>query len=311
MKSIVALCMNPSVDINTSIDHVVAERKLRCGTIHYEPGGGGVNVSRAIQNLGGQSRAYVPCGGPTGEALMRLLEQESIIHYPLMVKSWTRENFIVFEKKTKRQYRFGTPGAKLSNDEWHTSLEEMASLTPKPDMVVASGSLPPGVPDDFYARLVERLKKCGITVLLDTSGEPLRQALKKGVYLIKPNLRELGILVDDDLNGESDQKDAAMELVASGRSRIVVVSLGAAGVILASENRVERIHAPTVTIQSKVGAGDSMLAGIALKLAHDKPLREAVCFGVAAGTAAVMTPGTELCRREDTQRLFNNMKERY
>lgn len=302
--------MNPSVDINTSLDQVVAERKLRCGTIHYEPGGGGINVSRAIRKLGGTSRVYFPCGGPTGEALRHLLDHEALDHHPLPIKNWTRENFMVLEKTTDRQYRFGTPGAELSDAEWHTCLKRIVSLTPKPDVIIASGSLPPGLPDDFYARLVEEGNKRGSKVVLDTSGEPLRQALKSGLFLIKPNLRELRALAGDDLKEESDQQDAAMALVTSGRSRIVVVSLGAGGIILASSKGAEQIHAPRVKVKSKVGAGDSMVAGIALKLAQHRPLREAACFGIAAGSAAVMTPGTELCRQKDVKRLFRQMMER-
>nr|WP_306296619.1 PfkB family carbohydrate kinase [Candidatus Entotheonella palauensis] len=142
---------------------------------------------------------------------------------------------------------------------------------------------------------------------MDTPGEALRAAVQEGVYLVKPNLRELSDLVDHDLREEAQQEAAVMDLVRQGNCQVVVLSLGAAGVLLGSAAGCERFRAPTVPIASKVGAGDSTLAGLVLSLARDLSLREAVRFGIAAGTAAVMTPGTELCRREDTERLYTRL----
>ena len=167
---------------------------------------------------------------------------------------------------------------------------------------------PPGVPDDFYARLARLGDELGAKVIVDTSQRALCAAVEAGVYLIKPNLRELSQLAGRDLEDEADQERVAGEIVRNGGARYVVVSLGAAGVLLVSEDGCERMRAPTVPIKSKVGAGDSMVAGIVLSLARGMPPREAVRFGVAAGAAAVMTPGTELCRREDTERLYERIK---
>jgi 6-phosphofructokinase 2 len=180
-------------------------------------------------------------------------------------------------------------------------------MDPEPEYLVASGSLPPGVPADFYARVARLGKNRGAKVIIDVSGKAMKSALEEGVYLIKPNVREFRELVGKDIREEAQIKAAAQQFVKDGRCELLVISLGAAGALMVSEEVTERILPPTVPIVSKVGAGDSMVAGIVLSLARGKPLRESVLFGVAAGAAAVMTPGTELCRREDAERLYESI----
>jgi len=304
LKSIIAIAMNPSIDKTSSVDHVVAERKLYCKPPRFEPGGGGVNVSRAIKKLGGESLLLYPAGGLTGERLKGLLDQEGLNHRKCPTEGWTRENLVVLEESTGQQYRFGMPGPELLRREWEQWLEDLSAIEPPADFLVASGSLPPGVPPDFYAQVARVGKERGTRTIVDVSGKALEAALKEGVFLIKPNVREFRELVGKDIKEESQIKTEAQEMVKSGRCEVLVISLGAAGALAVSEDFVEHILPPTVPIVSKVGAGDSMVAGIALSLARGNPLRESVLFGVAAGSAAVMTPGTELCRREDTERLF-------
>ncbi|WP_371830663.1 1-phosphofructokinase family hexose kinase [Candidatus Entotheonella palauensis] len=225
----------------------------------------------------------------------------------MQIADWTRESFVVLEKTTKQQFRFGMPGPTLSETEWRHCLDVLAALNPSPDYIVASGSLPLGVPADFYARVARLGRKCGARVIVDTPGEALRAAVHEGVYLVKPNLRELSDLADHDLKEEAQQEAAVMDLVHRENCQAVVLSLGAAGVLLGSASGCERFRAPTVPIVSKVGAGDSTVAGLVLSLARGRSLHEAVQFGIAAGAAAVMTPGTELCRREDTERLYERL----
>ncbi len=248
-----------------------------------------------------------PAGGLTGHRLKELLDQEGLNHRRLPIEGMTRESLVILEKSTGQQFRFGMPGPELQKQEWERCLHELSAARPQPDYLVASGSLPPGVPADFYARVARTGKDNGPRVIVDASGEPLERALEQGVYLIKPNVREFRELVGKDIKEESQIKAEAQDMVKSGRCKVLVISLGAAGALMVSENVAEHILPPTVPIASKVGAGDSMVAGMVLSLARGKTLRESVLFGVAAGAAAVMTPGTELCRREDVERLFKNM----
>jgi 6-phosphofructokinase 2 len=308
MQPVVTMTMNPALDTSTSVSTVAAEHKLRCAPPRQDPGGGGVNVARAIGQLGGDALALYTAGGANGQLLQQLLDQREVRHQPLLIAGATRQSFTVLEQSSTLQYRFSLPGPTLAPDEWQAALAALEALDPVPGYLVASGSLPPGVPEDFYAHVAERGRARGIKVIIDTSGAPLCAAAEAGVFLLKPNLRELGMLAGRELASDADQEAVARELIGSGKSVVVVVSLGAAGALLVTADTCRRLRSPTVPIISKVGAGDSTVAGITLALARGQPLVEAARFGVACGAAAVMTPGTELCRRADAERLYDQLQ---
>jgi 6-phosphofructokinase 2 len=307
MADIVTCTLNPTIDTSTSVDHVAPEHKLRCGRPSHEPGGGGINVSRALLRMNHESIALFTAGGIMGEWLNSMLAGEGVSTIPHPISGSTRENFTVLERASSQQYRFGVPGPKLSPSEWEGILQAVASLDPAPRYLVASGSLPPGVPASFYARMSEAVREQGTRLVLDSSGEPLKAAVESGVYLLKPNMKELQQLAGEFTDDHTRLAGIALELLDRQPCTAVVVSLGAGGALLATGGRSLRISAPTVNIQSKVGAGDSMVAGIVAGLSRRWSLEEAVRYGVAAGTAAVMTPGTELCRRRDVDRLYRIM----
>jgi len=304
MHSIVTLTMNPAVDESTSVPYVLPDRKLRCQAPTYEPGGGGINVARAIQKLGGAALACFPVAGPAGELLKRLLDAEGLRYTPMPVNGWTRENLNVLEEVSGRQFRFCMPGATLGDHEWPIFLDWVRQLRPAPDFLVASGSLPPGVPVDFYARLAAVGRQIGSRVVLDTSGAPLARAVEEGVYLLKPSLQEFQALMGEHEGDESHLASLAAIAVKRGWCEILVLSLGAGGALWVTASERERLASPAVRVKSSVGAGDSMVGGIVLSLARGRAVGEAVRFGVAAGAAAVMNPGTALCRREDVERLY-------
>jgi 6-phosphofructokinase 2 len=307
LKIIVTITMNPAIDTGSSVVHVIPERKLSCSIPRHEPGGGGINVSRAIKKLGGESLALYPAGGSYGQMLRNLLDAEGLNHHLVPINGSTRENFTIFEESSGQQFRFGMPGPPIQDAELELILEVLTTIDPKPDYIVASGSLTPGVPKDFYANMARIAKELNARTIVDTSGEGLQAAVRAGVYLLKPNMNELRTLAKQEIKDESQQVEVARGIIENGQSEIVVVSLGAAGALMVSKEGCERFRAPIVPIRSKVGAGDSMLAGIVLSLAQGKSMQDAVRFGIAAGSAAVMTPGTELCRREDTERLYERM----
>jgi 6-phosphofructokinase 2 len=307
MQPIVTLTLNPSIDVSTTVPRVVAEDKLRCAP-RRDPGGGGLNVSRAIHNLGGASMAVHTAGGPTGDMLCALLDQAGIARCTVSTRQWTRENLHVEELSTNHQYRFGMPGPELAEGEWRSCLMAVSELAPAPDYLAASGSLPQGVPDDFYAELARWGRGQGVRVVVDTSGAALSRAVEAGVYAIKPNLRELAALAGHALDTEDQQEQACRRLVESGRCEVVLASLAAGGALLCTADGAWRLRAPDVPVRSRVGAGDSTVAGFVLALTRGLDAVEAARFGVAAGTAAVMTPGTELCRREDVEALYARME---
>lgn len=306
-KTIVTITLNPAIDKSSRIQNVVAEKKLYCKSPRFEPGGGGVNVSRAIKKLGGESMLLYPAGGLTGERLKELLHEEGLAHRFFPIDGIIRESLVILEESTNQQYRFSMPGPEFQPKEWEQFLTHLSVIKPGPDYLVASGSLPPGVPVDFYARLARVGKDRGAKVIVDTSGAALEKALKEGVYMIKPNIDEFRKLAGKNIKEESQIKAEARNMINKGYCQVLIISLGAAGALMVTKDSSNHVRPPAVPIISKVGAGDSMVAGIVLHLARGNPLKESVMFGVASGTAAVMTPGTQLCRKEDTQRLFETM----
>ncbi len=302
---IITLTLNPALDKSTTLEQLQSEKKLRCTTPIYEPGGGGINISRAIKILGGNSMAIYAAGGSAGKKIHELLSREGIEQKWIKTKNSTRENFVVLEKSTNHQYRFGMPGKELYSEEQQEVMEAIQNLPSDVEFIAGSGSLPPGVPADFYGKVAQKAKDRKIKCLIDTSGEALIQAAKMGLCIMKPNLGELSKLVGKDEISGFEQEKIAREIIHQGKAEILFVSMGARGAMLATKDRIEYVIPPTVKQKSTVGAGDSMVAGILLSLSKGEKLYEALKWGVAAGTAATMTPGTELCRKEDAEEIYS------
>jgi 6-phosphofructokinase 2 len=307
VRPIVTLTMNPALDMSTAVDRVETHHKLRCGPAVFDPGGGGVNVARVIHRLGGTATALYAVGGPTGHAYQELLEAEGITGCPIPIEGATRPNVTVDETSTGDQYRFVIEGPEIREAEWRQCLDVLAEHVAADGCIVASGSLPPGVPDDFYGRVARLVKARGARCVIDTSGAPLRAALDEGVFLVKPNRHEMQHLIDAALGTPEQEERAVRGLVEQGRSEIVALTLGADGAVFASAAGVVRIPAPKVDARSAVGAGDSFLGALVLRLAQDRPLDDAFRYASAAGAAALMTPATELCRGNDVDRLHRQM----
>ena len=301
---IVTLTMNPALDVSSSTEKVVPEHKLRCGPSRFDPGGGGVNVSRAIRNLGGNSIAIYPLGGPTGQAYRGFIEAEGVVGRVITIKGSTRESFTIDELSTGGQFRFVLQGPTLREPEWRACLSVVGDLLPVGGYLVASGSLPPGVPDGFYALLARIAGEHDVRLVVDASGPPLAAALDERVFLIKPSLRELAELIGaEDTLDARQQVEAAQAIVAAGRAEIVALTLGGAGAVLATAVGVLRLPTPRIDVKSTVGAGDAFLAGLVLRLAEGRAVADAFRTAVAAGTATAMRSATGLCRADDVARL--------
>jgi 6-phosphofructokinase 2 len=302
MGKIVTLTMNPALDIATSTERVEPVHKLRCTAPRYDAGGGGINVARAVHALDGDALAIFPAGGAAGEMIQHLLDEERVAYRAVEIAGFTRESLAVEERQSGKQFRFILPGPEIGLADQKRCLDEVSAAASRAEYIVASGSLPLGVPDDFYARVAALAKRHGKPLILDTSGAALKQA-GQGVYLLKPSLRELEQLTAREIHGERDEEEAAREVIAHGRAEIVVLSLGARGALLVGADEIHRVPAIPVEARSTVGAGDSMLAGVVLGLTRNLPLLAALRFGIAAGAAALLGSGTQLCRLADVERL--------
>jgi len=307
MSAILTITFNPALDKSFTVKELVKGRKLHCSKPVFEAGGGGINVARAIKRLGGEVTALFLAGGPNGEELSRLLDEKNIPFYRVATKGATRENIIVSSCIPAAQYLFDLPGPAVSRAEWERCLEAVRQS--RCSFIVVSGSLPPGIPLSIYRQLAVIARKKGAKLLVDAAGPALQAALEAGVFLIKPNLREITALAGAEAT-ENAAAITAQKYIDGGHCSYVMVSLGASGALLAGKNGVTRIHTPHTSVKSTVGAGDSLLAGLVLALSQNKSMEAAAAFGVACGTAATLNEGTMLCSKTQAERLYRLMKHK-
>jgi 6-phosphofructokinase 2 len=303
MTDIVTITANPALDLSTSVDKIIPIAKLRGTSERRDPGGGGINVARVVKRLGGGVSAIYPVGGTIGGLLRKLLEEEGVASRTFPIAGETREDFFVHEISTSQQYRFILPGPQLSEGEWQECLKLIVGLEPFPRFLVASGSLPRGVPDDFYARIARLAKQRRARMILDTSGPALAAAVAEGVDLIKPNLREMRELTGIEPSSAGEWEVAARRIVERRQAAIVALTMGHLGAALVTPGGVLRARPLPVKPLSAVGAGDSFLGALVWRLAAGADLADCFRCAMAAGAAALLNPGTGLCRPADVERL--------
>ncbi|MCC8409738.1 1-phosphofructokinase family hexose kinase [Mucilaginibacter sp. UR6-1] len=304
MKHILTLTLSPTIDKSTSVEKIVAEHKLECNEPKFEPGGGGINVSRALKRLGLQSTAVFTSGGLSGKLLQELLEHEDIAQHPIETYHPTRENFIVVNRASNEQFRFGMPAPALIAGEEDKILKEVKQMAAKASYIVASGSIPKGVSADFLAKIARIAHQEDARLVVDTSGEALEQAIEEGIYLLKPNQSELRKLTGMEVDDNESLEEAARIIVNKGKCGIVVVSMGPQGAYAITKDQAEFVSAPSVKKRSTVGAGDSMVAGMVYGCVNNYDLGHIVRMGIACGSAATMNHGTELFKTADVDRLY-------
>jgi len=309
MASILTITLNPALDLATSTAHVTPGPKLRCALPQVDPGGGGINVSRAIAAMGGDTRAMVALGGHTGDRIIGLLHNEGIAAIPFNAPGESRQSFAVTDDSTGAQFRFVTPGPAWPEGMAHEALSQIAQAATKARHVVLSGSLPPGVAADFPAQLCAALADTQARVVIDISGAPLNLLAASPStpkpYLLRMDSVEAQELAGHPLANRVESARFATDLVARGVAEVVIVALGADGSVLASAQGCTHAAAADVPVRSKIGAGDSFVAGCVLAMAQGAPLTGALQHGAAAASAAVMTDATQLCCHDDVMRLLN------
>lgn len=308
MPEIVTVTLNPAIDVSTSVDRIAPTHKLRCARERRDAGGGGVNVARVVRRLGGDVVAAYPAGGPIGEMLQRLVGAEDVSSCVVPIAGDTRESFTVCETEHSREYRFVLPGPELSEPEWRACLAAFEAEMAGARFAVASGSLCPGVPDDFHARLAASARRGDTHFVIDASGAALKAALAEGVYLAKPNLRELQDLLGAALPDQHSRIEACRKLIRDGAAELIALTLSAEGALLVSAQEAWASTALRVPVKSSVGAGDSFLGGLICAIACGETLSEGLRWGAAAGAAALLNPGTELCKREDFEHLLPQVR---
>jgi 6-phosphofructokinase 2 len=307
---ILTLTVNPALDVYSRVEKMNPNDKLRCEKAKTDAGGGGINVTRVIKRLGGNSTAIYTKGGFTGDIFENLLNQESVLQDPVGIRNDLRQNFAITERSTGELYRFGFPGPEIFETEYEEILNKIAHYK-KAEFLVGSGSLAPGIPDDFYARVAAKAKKNGTRFVLDTSGAAYSGVLEEGAYLLKPNKAELEDLVGVSAKNVEELKELLLGVLNKYDVKILVLSMGAEGALLAYKGKVRHFPAPVVEHVSSIGAGDSMVAGMVYSLSQGKTVENSVRYGIACGSATIKSPGTELLKKEDVEPLYQGLLDKH
>ncbi len=306
MVPILTITTNPAVDLATSVEHVEAGPKLRCRAPRIDPGGGGVNVARAIHNLGGAAIALVAAGGATGDRLLSLLAAEGVAVLPVPVAAETRQSFAVTDEGTGEQYRFSVPGDPLTEAEGAAILRRIIEAAPAGGFAVYSGSVAPGLPVDFVAQINAAIAPKAMRLVVDVSAAALHHLLEHPVrlHVLRIDHKESAMAAGHPMATVEDSRRFAAALVAQGVADIVVTGRGAEGSVLVSRDTCLFSRTPPVAVRSKIGAGDTFVGAFTLSLARGESLSAALCWGVAGASGTVSTEGTVLCTREDADVLF-------
>lgn len=303
--NIVTLTVNPALDKSAKVDGMKPDQKLKCHSIQYQAGGGGVNISRVLNVLKVKNSCICTVGGDTGLNLKELLLEEKINLTAIPIDSWTRENLSIVDNQTQLQYRFGMPGSALSSTEIELLNKVIDKEVTKNSVLVLSGSLSEKMPIDLYVKLIKRVKEKKVKIIVDTSDVALMETLKENVYLIKPNQKELAKLAGKDFLTKNEQETFAMELVNTNRAKYVVVSLGARGAFLVSKEGVFYQNTPSIKVKSTIGAGDSMVAGMVYAIQQGFTSEEILKWGIVCGTATTMSEGTNLASMENINTVLD------
>jgi 6-phosphofructokinase 2 len=303
---IVTLTLNPCLDNYISVSGIEPNETTRSQRVLQYAGGKGINVSRAVNEMGGETVAFGLIGGEEGHILTSLLFAEGVPASFTPIEDETRACFIISDEKTAQQTRISPPGPRVKPEETRRLLQQIWQLKHKPDLLVCGGSVPPGIAEDIYITIINEAREHNIRTILDSSGAYLKHGVKARPYLIKPNVREAEELLGKKLSSEGEIVQAGMDIVGMG-VEIAVISRAEKGLIAVGPDGIVKAVPPEVEVVSAVGAGDCTVAGLALELSAGSSMAEACRLAVAMGTAAVLSPGTGLAKRADVERLLKQV----
>jgi len=298
---IYTLTLNPAIDRELTVSTIELDSVMRASGQRVDLGGKGLNVSRMVKQLGGQSVALGFVGGNAGEMLDAGLSASGIDTDFVWVANETRTNFSLIESTGSHHLKVNESGAIVSLAEQSALVEKLLGKIKSGDWCVLSGSLPPGVPTNFYAEIVKEINQRGANTILDASGDPLRLGCEASPCLVAPNLSEAS-----ELTGQTDPLKGALALRARGATD-VIVTLGSAGALLVNDQGTRSVVPPTIQQRNPIGAGDALVGGVVYGLKMGVSIREALCWGVACGTIAASLDGTKFGDRATVETMLSQL----
>ncbi|WP_018249531.1 1-phosphofructokinase [Orenia marismortui] len=304
---IITLTLNPAVDKTVKISKFTLGTLNRIKAVRKDAGGKGINVSKVISELGGETKAFGFIGGSSGGFIKESLSKLSIYHNFTLVKDDTRTNLKIIDINNKQETEVNEPGPQITNIELCKLEKDLLDSIDQNDLIIMGGSLPQGLPQNTYASLIEEVQSKGAKVILDTSNKPLIEGLKAKPYLVKPNLDELETLFNKRLDSIDKIVESGKKLYQQG-IKIVVISLGGEGSIVISKEGVWKIRPPKVKVASTIGAGDTLVGSLSLKLNEGVDLKEALLYATAASASTVTKAGTQICSKEEVKNLVKEVE---
>lgn len=301
-----------TVTLNPSVDRAVFVQQLKVGDTNRvvrsetDAGGKGVNLSRVLRELGGETVATGFLGGGPGAYICKVLEDQGVPHCFVQVHGDTRTNFSVEDADQNPPTTFNEKGPEVLATDIDHLFARVKEYLPNLTWLAMGGSLPPGAPTDVFRRLTELAHEAGVKALVDADGEAMKLAMAARPDFIKPNENEASRLLGRELSGRNDALDAAMELYQhlGGGDKIAIISRGAGGAVIACEEGEFDGITPSVEMRSTIGCGDSMLGGMLWAMGAGKSLEESFRWGLASGAATASTDGTEIARRPIVESLL-------
>ncbi len=290
---IYTVTLNPALDKTVEIADFTIDAVNRITSVRTDPGGKGINVSKVIQNLGSRSVAMGILSGSTGQKILNAVQGLGIETDFLAGEGETRTNLKIVDPVSHTFTDINEPGPFFSEQETSHLLDRLLEKVETGDIVILSGRVPQGAPEDLYYRWAQACKESGGKVFLDADGALLAEGIKAAPYLIKPNDRELAELMGRELKDRKEQETAALELIHHYGIREVVVSLGGEGALYVTEEETVCAEGLDVPVKSTVGAGDSVVAALAVAEETGRSLEEAARFSTATGAANVMADGSQ------------------
>jgi len=307
MPSIYTLTLNPGLDRTLTVASLHDNAVLRATSSRLDWGGKGFNVSRALQALGEESVALGIVGGFTGQMLAQGLSDLGIATDFVHIAAESRTNTVIEEPHSGRYIKVNEAGPTVEASALELLAARIAHHQQAGSYWALCGSLPPGVPANFYARLITSLQSQGAIACLDSNGEALRLGIEAAPFLVKPNRDEASEITGTPINDLPSAQRAAAFFLDQG-VMLVALSLDVDGLLLATRDFNIHLRPPQVAVQTQVGLGDALLAGLIFALCHELPLADVARWGVATGTAAAMTPGVEVGSFEEISRLVDQMR---
>jgi 1-phosphofructokinase family hexose kinase len=299
---IVSVTLNPSVDVPIALDEVRLGATNRCISSSVEPGGKGLNASRVVHRLGAETIAYGFAGGITGALLRRRLDDEGVPHAFDEIDELTRMDVMLYERALDRRTRLLPIGPHLGKEQLQRVRVRLALLDER-TIAVFGGSVPPGLAPDVYASFLGALVPRGVRCIVDASGEALAAALAAHPSLIKPNEEEAAEVVGLPVRDDAEAL-AAARVLREGGAQAVVISQGERGAVGMDAGGAWKVEVPPIEARNTVGAGDSMVGGMAFALERGEPFAEMLRWGAAAGTASAMAPGRNLCSGAEAEAVL-------